>query len=237
MESAYPDIDWCSTTSQSKDLALRCQFANVHKCPRYYQSYVLLGECSITTSISPDKDKALQKKWENSDLWPVLAEQKTSIGGSPEKWSLFSNFCPEVSFDTFGFFASSLARFADEIDRDSAESWLIANGRANTKDWRFIWASLTPMHYSKCSLYTLLSEKKSMQEVHFHGPITGQINVAGESVISPSLNLTLAEIVTRIESSNATPEEKAGAKSKLQEFLEHPIVVTIAGGLVSGLLG
>lgn len=237
MEYVNPDMEWYRKLSLNNGLTSRCPFASVHKCPRYYQSYALLGECGITTSISPDKDKALLNKWENNDLWPVLAEQETSIRGSAEKWSLFSNFCPEVSFDTFGLFVSSLARFADEIDRDSAESWLITNGRTNTNDWRFIWASLTPTHYSECSLYSSLLEKKSMQEVHFNGPITGQINVAGESVVSPSINLTLAEIIARIESSSATPEEKAGAKSKLKQFLEHPIVAAIAGGLVGGILG
>lgn len=237
MENINPDIKWYSGLSLNKGLTTRCPFASVNKCPRYYQSYAQLGQCDITTSIPPNKDEDLLSKWKSNELWPVLAEQKTSIWGSSERWSLFSNFCPEVSFDTFGLFASSLARFADEIDRDSAESLLIANEQTETNDWRFNWASLTPAHYSDCSLYSPLSEKKPMQTVHFNAPITGQVNVAGESISSPSLNLKLSEIVTQIESSNATDAEKSTAKLKLKEFLEHPIVASIIGSTVGGLIG
>jgi hypothetical protein len=45
------------------------------------------------------------------------------------------------------------------------------------------------------------------------------------------LNITLAELIQRIDSSSATSGEKAEAKNRLQKFLEHPLVCAVAGGL------
>jgi hypothetical protein len=157
MEHVYPDMDWNISRSHEINLAPRCAYANVHKCPRYYQSYALLGESGITTALAPETDSALLAKWKKSELWPATAEHATSISGSEGKPSGFSNFCPEVAFDTFGLFASSLGRYADEIDRENSEKWLVNNGRAFAKDWRWEWASLNAMHYTECPLYSQLT--------------------------------------------------------------------------------
>ncbi len=156
MEYINPDMDWNIAQSHANGLAPRCPHANIHRCPRYYQSYALLGESGITTALAPETDSELLRSWKKTDLWPSLAEQATSISGSTEKHSHFSNFCPEVAFDTFGLFVSSLNRYADEIDRDAAENWLVSNGRSSTSDWRWEWSSLNPMHYSQCSVYSQL---------------------------------------------------------------------------------
>lgn len=147
-------MDWNIARSHDKSLAPRCPHANVHRCPRYYQSYALLGESGITTALARETDAALLARWKKTDLWPALAEHATSISGNDGKKSQFSNFCPEVSFDTFGLFASSLCRYTDEIDREATENWLVGHGRAFAKDWRWDWASLNPMHYSECPLYS-----------------------------------------------------------------------------------
>lgn len=62
---------------------------------------------------------------------------------------------PEVSFDRYRWFASHLAYHADEIDSDCA-SHRLANEGAGPGDWRWVWASVTPMHYSDCPLYSPL---------------------------------------------------------------------------------
>lgn len=156
LEHIYPDMDWYISRSHDKSLVPRCPHANVHRCPRYYQSYALLGESGITAALAPEADVALLTKWKKTDLWPALTEDATSISGSDGMKSQFSNFCPEVAFDTFGLFASSLCRYTDEIDRGAAESWLFGNGRTFAKDWRWEWSSLNTMHYSECSLFSQL---------------------------------------------------------------------------------
>jgi hypothetical protein len=155
MNRIQPDLKWYTGISATKGLPPRCPFASVHRCPRYYQSLSLLGEAGITTRIEPEEDKRLLDQWKRSDLWPVVNEQATSVMGAPEEPHHFSKFCPEVSFERFGWFASHLSYHADEIDQDAAQSRLADEGAPGT-DWQWIWALVTPMHYANCPLYSPL---------------------------------------------------------------------------------
>lgn len=80
-------------------------------------------------------------------------------------------------------------------------------------------------------------ENQVTQINNFHGSITGQINVAGDSIYSPKLNLTIDDILAKIESSNASNEEKESAKSMLGQFLAYPVVAAIVGGIASSIVG
>jgi hypothetical protein len=115
----------------------------------------ILGDCGVATRIDPKEDKRLLNRWKRSDLWPVVAEQDTGVMGVPGKPSIYSNFCPEVSFERFGWFASFLAYHADEIDVDVAHRNLAREG-ADGSDWRWTWATITPKHYSECPYYAPL---------------------------------------------------------------------------------
>jgi len=57
--------------------------------------------------------------------------------------------------------------------------------------------------------------------------VVGDNNVATQSV---------RDLLTAIDSSSGTPEQKSEAKGLLRRFLEHPLVAAVAGGAV-GLLG
>ena len=73
--------------------------------------------------------------------------------------------------------------------------------------------------------------------VTVNAPISGQMNVAGHTVSSPSLHITLAELQRQIEEADASEEQKTSALQKLQELLKHPLVNTIVGafaGVVAG---
>ncbi len=83
-------------------------------------------------------------------------EQATAVSGGDGRHSLFSNFCPEVSFETFGLFAVSLSRFADEIDRDVRHKALSMSGTAHGSDWRWNWEHVREQHYTECPLYSVL---------------------------------------------------------------------------------
>ncbi len=69
----YPDLAWYGAQSEKKSLPVRCPFASVSRCPRYYQSLALLGEASIATKIDPTEDKRLLAFWSMSE------EQKHSL--------------------------------------------------------------------------------------------------------------------------------------------------------------
>jgi hypothetical protein len=87
----------------------------------------------------------------------VLGEEDTNISSANEKPLSFINFCPEVTNNVFGLFASSLSKFTDELDREASENWLVRHGKAFAKDWRWNWSSVTPTHYTECPTYSLLS--------------------------------------------------------------------------------
>ena len=102
-----PGFDWYGAISQSRGVVSRCPFASVHRCPRYYASVSLMGTAG-NTAIDPETDARLLETWRTSDLWPVTDEQATSIMGATGRPSHFMKFCPEVAYDNFGVFASSV---------------------------------------------------------------------------------------------------------------------------------
>jgi hypothetical protein len=140
--------------SQKYNFPPRCPFASAYRCPRYYQSLSLLGESRISTSIDPEEDNRLLEKWKESDLWPVIEEQATSISGIPGKYD-FSNFRPEVSFEIFDLFASDLTPYPGR-DMDNAHVQL-SEIKADATDWRWRWFHIKPIHFSQCPLFSPLS--------------------------------------------------------------------------------
>lgn len=151
-----PDIAWYGSVSRSKGLPERCPFAAVRRCPRYYFSRALLGEAGVATSIEPAFDKELEEYWRGTDLWPATAEEQPSTWSHDGQLRGVVNFRPEVSFETFGWFASYLHDYSDEIDRDIAHQHL-AEQHYGPHHPRWRWQSLKPLHYSECPLYSALS--------------------------------------------------------------------------------
>jgi len=156
MTIIQPDLQWCTEISSAKSVTTRCPFASVHRCPRYFTSTSLLGESGVATPIDSQEDQRLLEKWKRSDLWPATAEHESRVAGLLRKPSMFSNFCPEVSFNTFGWFGSTLAYHTDEIDQDNAHRSLAKEG-ATSHDWRWIFSIVMPLHYTDCPLYSLLT--------------------------------------------------------------------------------
>ena len=160
MRDIIPDINWVKTISSEKEIAPRCPFASVELCPRYFFSTSLLGSAGITTKIEGNKDKQLQSKWGKSDLAPATLEKDTMISGNNKS---YNRFCPEVVYDVFGIFASDFARHTDEIDSDRAHRELGAMS-APPNHWRWQWSYVVPLHYSDCSLFSILKNKMVEKE-------------------------------------------------------------------------
>lgn len=159
-----PDFQWCTDKSTASSVAIRCPYATVESCPRYYQSLSLLGKAG-STKIPKDEDDRLLANWKRSDLWPRTAEYEISLSGPGESPRHFSNFCPEVVFDRFGYFATDLARYADEIDMSVAHKRLEKeNALPNDPYWS--WASIKAQHYTECPIYSVLAHRtKSIEHV------------------------------------------------------------------------
>ena len=187
-----PDIDWYTRLSEIKKVQPRCPFASVEFCPRYYQSLSLLSYAG-STSIDDNEDERLKEFWGKSDLWPKTGEYETSIAGPSGNPRIFSNYCPEITYDRFGYFASFIAGYADEIDTEQAVRQLsIINAPKN--DWRWYWGSLTAIHYTNCNLYSTLNYRSKSNRFPFqidnNSEITSRGNMSLDKVLEELGNIS-----------------------------------------------
>lgn len=159
MAPIQPSLEWYASVSERKQMPTRCPYANVHRCPRYFESVSLLAQQGIASKLAPDTHDALLAKWRAHELWPVSGETAVSVSGRNPP-NAFSNFCPEVSFNTFKWFASGLIGFYDEEESDARHRTLSIEGDCQPGDWRWNWDHLAPLHYSDCPLYALLQREQ-----------------------------------------------------------------------------
>ena len=159
IEMITPNFDWYTSVSSQKSVPPRCPYANLDKCPCYFQSLSLLGSNGFTTAIQNSEEKRLYKKWVKTKYWPKVNEQTPSIWGSDRK--SFSNFCPEIAYDIFRLFASGLYAYADETDTQVTHEQL-SEQHIPVTDWRWTWSNVTPLHYSECPLYSQLLSTNSL---------------------------------------------------------------------------
>lgn len=151
MPIIIPTSAWYKAQSAARDVPCACPYANVHKCHRFYASQHILGEAGMITTISASKTAELDLYWEPSGLVPVIAEDDTGITGQPGDWGAFSNFCPEVTFRYFRYYASFMAKYVDDIDRGSGHRQAQRDNLPD--DWRYEWQLLFACHYLECSVY------------------------------------------------------------------------------------
>ena len=154
MEFINPTLEWYKSVSAKHNLTPRCPFASSYKCPVYYQSLSLLKDTGASR-LDEKEDRQLEEYWKKSKLNPILKEEMPGVTIKNDEFTAFYNFCPEATFLRFGYFASHLSEFADEIDRDIKHKEL---GKRNidTDDWRWYFQYLTPQHYTDCSYYSIL---------------------------------------------------------------------------------
>jgi len=155
MNENRPDFEWYSSKSKSLKLSPRCPIARSELCPRYYSSYWLLGNAGVTTKITDEDKERLDRKW--AIFKPVVAEEEAGISSSGGEFRSISNFCPEVAYDVFGLFASSLCKYADELDSGLAHERL-GREQARSDDPRWYWESFTGRHYTECREYSLFGD-------------------------------------------------------------------------------
>jgi hypothetical protein len=150
------------------------------------------------TSIPRAEDERLLKKWKESDLWPRIAEQASSVFKANDRLSFISNFCPEVTYDRFGVFCAGLSMYTDGIDKEAAHRHLQKEG-AGEDDPRWRWQHVEPLHYTGCSLYAVLSRKaeeaKAAKEPigpwwreHLAEIIVGVVVAAATAIITKALS-------------------------------------------------
>lgn len=150
----------------------RFPFASVHRCPRYFQGASLLGDEGALSRLDPQMDHDIGEKWEATDVWPAAWHEHSGISASDGRGFLYRDFCPEVAEQAFGLFASTLVRYSDEVDQQSAHERLTSNAETVHKDWRWRWSFVSEMHYTNCPIYSLLSvDPKPLEEEEHTDPV------------------------------------------------------------------
>lgn len=193
--NTIPDIEWYTDLSETRKVQPRCPFASVEICPRYFQSLSLLG-CAGSTNIEDADEVRLLDYWKKSDLWSKTGEYETSVAGPKDNPKIFSNFCPEIAFDRFGYFASFLAGYADEIDSDSAHARL-ARRNASAKDWRWSWSSLTQSHYTDCHYYSILDHRSKNDRFPFSVDVEAANKIHTNPVVMVNVKENGSETISK----------------------------------------
>ena len=75
--------------------------------------------------------------------------------------------------------------------------------------------------------------ERNIQNINFHGSQNVQIGNHNIQNITNAFN----ELIQKIESSTASETEKQEAKSLLNQFLSHPLVVSIIGSTLGAAIG
>ena len=189
VENKIPNLEWYTGLSQTRKVQPRCPFASVETCPRYFQSLSLLG-CAGSTSIDDAEENRLIDYWKKSDLWPKTGEYETSVAGPKDNPRIFTNFCPEIAYDRFGYFATFLAGYADEIDSDAAHARLTRLD-ASKNDWRWSWSSITQLHYCDCHYFSLLDHRSKNNRFPFSAEVS--LGVPGEKQVKKAPKILLAD--------------------------------------------
>lgn len=153
-----PNLAWYQSISAEKNLTPRCPFTSFKRCPKFFFSYSLLDLCHKSNALSKSDDEEIMQYWQNTNYLPIPKEKEPNISG--ESGQNIRNFCPEVAGSEYGYFSSLIHCYADDIDREIANKYLIKE-KANKDDYRRNYSSIKPMHYSECEYYSILSYDKN----------------------------------------------------------------------------
>ena len=85
--------------------------------------------------------------------------------------------------------------------------------------------------HGKNSSYELARSSYTIGAIHVAGPAQ-----VGDGNTQNIYNI-FQEMIDKIDRADATPEEKAEAKSLLAKFLEHPLTTAVVGGVSGSLTG
>jgi len=142
--------EWYVNESKKLGVTARCPYASLELCPRYHACWNMLGRYGYA-GIPEKSRKYLDLRWESV----VYAEEVSPfiLSEDRELKSLF-RFCPEVTYESYGYFALSLIGYTDDIDIDRAYE------RLGDK-FDPCWARKEFVHYTGwCKEYSILSMKE-----------------------------------------------------------------------------
>ncbi len=156
------DFKWYASESRAHGGPPRCPFASVGLCPKFFHSLSVLADGEQVSELDAGIRAELDAKWREHR--PPVAEDspgwaKDGNNSIRQVWGM----CPEVTNDVYGVFASYVAMYPDELDRDLAYRRMKREGAsADDPRWRF--ATVIPEHYTECRHYSVLMGSASNRQ-------------------------------------------------------------------------
>ena len=136
----------------------------------------------------------------------------------------------QTAFDQFNLFLSALGKVVESNEETQRE---VATKEANMQLESSLDTYREKLHaFSKIIPQDISSSV--VQHINISGIVEGPLNIAGESIHAPNMNITLSELARKIEASKDSGSHEA--KSKLKELLKHPLVVKILGSAIGGVI-
>ncbi|MDC0610328.1 hypothetical protein OAP63_06300 [Vibrio sp.] len=152
-----PDKEWYKNQSKIHNGKLLCPYANSYKCPRYYESVVLLSRVNMISGLPDKKKDELETFWERTNFSALCDEEVPSISRNEyNQLRGISNFCPEIAFRYLEYYASFMYKYVDEIDQDFGCQRAKKDNLNN--DWRYVWARVNAVYYMDCEIYERVVE-------------------------------------------------------------------------------
>jgi hypothetical protein len=136
-----------------------------------------------------------------------------------------------IATDEFNKFLDELRMAINKSNREEAKHFAHRQLSSSLDKFR---NSLLPL---KNAIPQSVKDRQATNIVISGDVYGGQINVAGESIDSPSLNITLNDLIYKIDSSDVDEAEKKNIKEKVYEIIRHPLVASILGGAAGAILG
>lgn len=152
MQRIIPDKIWWEQERRKHKAQSVCPYANSHRCPRYFESLVLLSRNKIIAGINDKKEIELEEFWSRTSFSSLCDEEVPAV--TTKKYggiSSVSNFCPEVSYKYFNYYADFMHKYIDEIDQDAGQRIAARDNQEN--DWKYTWMQVSPTFYLDCALY------------------------------------------------------------------------------------
>jgi len=157
-----PDLEWYKKISAKNKVPPRCPYTMLYTCPIYFGSIALLRNIGAT-ELDKNEEEKLIKYWKDRELNPSLLEETPSMLHHKTKgFSSLNNFCPEVIYLRFGYFASYISNFEDETDQ-AIRHFDLKKRDITLHSWAWNWSNLRAKHYTDCRLYSILSNEKKIK--------------------------------------------------------------------------
>jgi len=136
---------------------------------------------------------------------------------------------PEVADFTISLEESEIVRISEQLDQHDLINWESLNTFQQEKGHGEITA---------LGIDVIEGEKASPVEIKYQNiTISSSSNIQIGDQNIQDIKISIENIISSIESSSFSPQEKNEAKSKLKEFLKHPVVASILGATSSTLIG